>query len=228
MQPAAQRRIFLRIDAPGRGHRRGGKYVILFVPGWDYASNGHATGADLKEPRRLASEAGFENHLVELPPTGSVDENARVVKAAIAAHAGSGKRILLAGASSAGPAIHLALSESADAELEAVAAWLNLGGILQGSPLVDYLQQWPQRWLLSIVAWFKGWSIEAVGSMATAPSRARFEKLRVRKPGLLVVNYVGIPLSGQSHQVRKRQVSAAESRRAQRRAHAGARRHRAG
>lgn len=172
-------------------------FVILFVPGWDYADNGHLTGADFAQPRRLAAQAGFENYLVPLAPTGSVEENARDVAADIERYAARGKSMIVVGASSAGPAIHYALSELVGEEQQrAVRAWLNLGGILQGSPMVDYFRPWPRRWLLNGVAWFKGWRQDAIWSMATAPSRARFQRLRIKNPGILIVNYVGIPLSG--------------------------------
>lgn len=175
-------------------------YLLLFVPGWDYAENGQLTGADFAQPRALATEFGFENYLVALPPTGSVEESADVLAADIARYHRSGKKILLAGASSAGPVIHLALGEVIEKTKQgSIKAWLNLGGILQGSPLLDYLEGWPLRWLFNLVAWFKAWDKEAIQSMGTRQSRERFSRLRV-DPDILVVNYIGIPLSGQLSQ----------------------------
>ncbi len=49
-------------------------YMLLFVPGWDYVENGHLTGADFAEPRKLVTGLGIENHLVEIPTTGSVED----------------------------------------------------------------------------------------------------------------------------------------------------------
>ncbi|MGH7962120.1 MAG: hypothetical protein ACRERD_09900, partial [Candidatus Binatia bacterium] len=175
-------------------------YSVLFVPGWDYAENGHLTGADFAKPRELATEFGVEHYLVTLPPTGSVEECAEMLAGEIARHNRSGKKILLAGASSAGPAIHLALGELLDIkELGSIKAWLNLGGILQGSPLIDYLEGRPQRWLFNLIVWFKGWDKEAVLSMGTNPSRKRFSRLQIDSD-ILVINYMGIPLSGQLSQ----------------------------
>lgn len=175
-------------------------YVVLFVPGWDYAENGHLTGADFTAPRKLATAFGFENYLVALPPTGSVEESAAVLAADITRHHRAGKKILLAGASSAGPVIHLTLGEVIDKEpLGSVKAWLNLGGILQGSPLIDYLEENPQRWLFNFIVWFKDWEEEAILSMSTIPSRKRFSRLNI-ETDILVVNYLGIPLSGQLSQ----------------------------
>lgn len=172
-------------------------YQILFVPGWDYVSNGSLTGSDFAAPRALATRAGFENHLVALPPTGSVEQGAAVLAAEIARHHRSGKKILIAGTSAAGAVIHLALGELLDAqELSSIKAWLNLGGILRGTPLVDYFQRQPRRLLLDFYAGVKGWEMEAVRSMGTAPGRRRFSRLRV-DADIVVINYVAIPLSGQ-------------------------------
>lgn len=172
-------------------------YLVLFVPGWDYVKNGHETGADFAQPRRLATQFGLENYSVELPPTGSVEQSAEVLAAEIVRRSQAGKKLIIAGASSAGPAIHLALSDLlGEKELRSVKAWLNLGGILQGSPLIDYLQLRPQRWLFNLVAWFKGWDRDSIMSMATTQSRKRFEHLHI-DADILILNYLGIPLSGQ-------------------------------
>jgi len=177
--------------------------LVLFVPGWDYVENGHLTGADFAQPRKLVSRFGIENHLVELPPTGSVEQNAEVLAAEIVGRGRSGKQILIAGASSAGPAIHLALGELlGKKELSSIKAWLNLGGILQGSPLVDHLQSRPQRWLFNLVVWFKNWNKDSILSMGTGPSRSRFQRLHV-DADIFVVNYLGVPLSGQLSQYSK-------------------------
>ena len=121
-------------------------YRLLFVPGWNYVEAGHLAGGDFAKPRELATATGFENYLVELPPVGSVEENAEFLAAEIARHNRSGKKLILVGASSAGPAIHLALGELLnEKELESVHAWLNIGGLLQGSPLIDSFQERSRR-----------------------------------------------------------------------------------
>ena len=175
-------------------------YQILFVPGWDYVENGHSTGADFAKPRELATKSGIENYLVALPPTGSVEESANVLAAEIARHNRSGKKILLAGSSSAGPVIHLALGELLDEnELSSIKVWLNLGGILRGTPFIDYFEKRPQSWLFNVYTWFKGFDRQAILSMGTSPSRRRFARLQLGSD-IVVINYMGIPLSGQLSQ----------------------------
>jgi len=175
-------------------------YQILFVPGWHYVENGHLTGADFAKPRELATKSGFENYLVALPPTGSVEEGANVLAAEITRRNRSGKKILLAGSSSAGPVIHLALGELLDEkELSSIKAWLNLGGILRGTPFIDYFEGRPQRWLFNLYIWFEGLDKQAILSMGTAQGRRRFSRLQLDSE-IVVINYMGIPLSGQLSQ----------------------------
>jgi hypothetical protein len=172
-------------------------YMVLFVPGWDYVENGHLTGADFAEPGKLITGLGIENHLVEIPTNGSVKDNADYLTNELKARSKSGKNIILVGASSAGPAIHLSLGERIDEhEYKGVKAWVNLGGILQGSPLIDYYQEWPQRWLFNTVIWYQGWNKDKMLSMSVKQSRDRFEQLNINK-NILVINYMGLPLSGQ-------------------------------
>lgn len=171
-------------------------YVVLFVPGWNYIEVGHLTGANLANPRAIATRLGIENYLVGINATGSVEENADTIAHEIIRHAEGGRPIILVGPSSAGPAIHLALGNQLGTQhLQRVKAWLNLGGILQGSPLIDYWQPWPRNWLFQFILWYKEWNREHVLSMSAEHSRRRFALLDL-PDDLLVVNYLGIPLSG--------------------------------
>ncbi|CAB1057355.1 hypothetical protein D1BOALGB6SA_2094 [Olavius sp. associated proteobacterium Delta 1] len=171
--------------------------MLLFVPGWDYVENGHLTGADFAEPRKLVTGLGIENHLVEIPTTGSVEDIADYLTKELMVRSKSEKSIILVGASSAGPAIHLSLGEMINRhESKGVKAWVNLGGILQGSPLIDHYQKWPQRWLFNTVVWYQGWNKDKMLSMSAKQSRDRFERLNINK-NILVINYMGLPLSGQ-------------------------------
>ena len=175
-------------------------YQVLFVPGWDYVKNGHESGADFAKPRELATKFGLENYLVPLPSTGSVEEGADVLAAEIVRHSRSRKKIIIVGSSAAGPVVQLALGERLDEkERSSIKAWLNLGGILQGSPLVDYSQKRPQRWWFDFVVWYKGWDKKAIRSMGTTASRKRFSRLQLDSD-IVVLNYMGIPLSGQLSQ----------------------------
>jgi hypothetical protein len=170
------------------------RYALLFVPGWVYRSE-PGNGADLPATRAALSRAGFETRLVEIAESGTIEANAETVAQAIRRHARGDKRLIVVSASSGGPSTALALGERLRAEeTGALAAWVNVGGLLQGSALVDHAQRWPARWLTRTLMFFKGWDFASVRSMATAVSRARYARLRL--PPLPVVNYLGVPMSG--------------------------------
>jgi len=172
-------------------------YLFLFVPGWDYVENGHITGADFAVPRILISAYGVENHLVTIPPHGSVEENSAIITQAVEHHGDKGKIIVLAGASSAGPAIYLSLAENSNNPVfNNVKGWLNIGGILKGSPVIDHYQSWPRSWLFNVAVWFNGWDKDRILSMSSMHTRKRLERLDGIDMDILVINYVGLSLSG--------------------------------
>jgi hypothetical protein len=171
-------------------------YVILLVPGWNYTNSGHITGSDFAVPRRLLDRLGIENHLLLVPPNGSVMQSARVIAEAILAFRKTDRRVILVGASAAGPAIHYTLGKLLDhSQLDHVAAWVNLGGILQGSPLIDYFQHWPQKVVLNITLALYGWNNEEILTMSAAQSRERVKSL-VMPSQIVVINYMGLSLTG--------------------------------
>ena len=114
-------------------------YVILLVPGWNYTNNGHITVSDFAAPRRLLDRLGIENHLLLVPPNGSVMQSASVIADAVLVRRELNQQVIVVGARAAGPSIHYTLGKLLDyQELEHVVAWVNRGGILQGSPLIDF------------------------------------------------------------------------------------------
>ncbi len=167
---------------------------ILLVPGYDYKENGHITGADLSKPRALLESVGYQVDFVDIDPLGSVEENAVYLKEHIL-NMGN-KKIALAGASSAGPAIHLTLGKLLrPEEAKSIVAWLNLGGILQGSPLLDQFSSGLKGWLFSLILWFKGWKKYSFESMYAEVSRRRYKTLGV-PTHVAIYNYLGLSLSG--------------------------------
>jgi len=168
--------------------------LILLVPGYDYVENGHITGADLRKPREILEQSGYEVAFVDIDPIGSVEENAAYLSERIREK--KHRKIAVAGASSAGPAIHLALGKLlSPQETKNVKAWLNLGGILRGSPLLDKFSTGPKGWLFSAIIWFKGWRRYSFESMYAEVSRKRFETLSVPQH-IQIYNYLGLSLSG--------------------------------
>lgn len=176
----------LKVEATG--------YTIILVPGLGYQENGHLTGADLKTQTELLRKSGVKVHFVSIPQLGSVDENATMISEAIRAHMND--RILIGGPSSAGPAIHLALARNLSAkESRNVAAWVNLGGIVKGSPVIDWMDSGLTYPFWRLILWSQSWPYETFKGMRADVSRKRAASLKL-PDHITVVNYIGLSLSG--------------------------------
>jgi hypothetical protein len=81
-------------------------------------------------------------------------------------------------------------------DLRPVAAWISVGGLLGGTVLADQAERWPMSWLAKLAFLFKGIDARAIPGMTTVSSRRRMTELRFLK-SLLVLDYIGAPLSGQ-------------------------------
>ena len=165
--------------------------VIVLVPGYDYEENGRVTGADLQDQVAILGRLGFRVEFVDVDPIGTVLECADVIGEALE-RLGE-EQILIAGPSSAGPAIHTALSRLGPGS--GVLAWLNLGGTLRGVPLLDWFQKFPQRVVFDTVVWAQDWRHESFESLTNRVLRERFEQLSIPSD-IQVFNYVSMSLSG--------------------------------
>lgn len=172
------------------------EYLVLIVPGWGYQTNSAETGADLATPRQIIAGLGFENHLVAIEDTGSVENGATLLAAAVQRHSHSGKKIILVSASSGGPIVALALQDPTIASNPQLVGWLNICGVLRGTPVIDNFLPWPKSLLLHSVAWYEDWNYADLLSLSRAQSKSLYAGF-VPPPQLTIVNYVGIPFSGQ-------------------------------
>src|SRR5262245_39301926 len=163
-------------------------YEVRFVPTYLYKRL-PIIGSDLAVPKRALEKIGLSVHFVETVEDGAVEANAETVAVAIAARASSGRRLILISASKSGPEVALALTRLGADRARHVAAWINAVGALQGTPLAD------ERVLTEIESLVGLVDPAGIESLTTERSRRRFQSLSV-PPHVLVVNYFGIPLSG--------------------------------
>ena len=191
---AVNRRFTMHLDRVLRGETivvDSNGIVIVLVPGYDYKENGHLTGADLKTQVELLNDLGLQVEFIDVDPIGTVLESAAVVEDAIARL--GDHQIVIAGPSSAGPAIHTALSRLGSGS--GVVAWLNLGGTLQGVPLLDWFVEFPQRVLFDVAVWVQEWRHESFESLTNRVLRKRFDTLSVPEK-IQTFNYISMSLSG--------------------------------
>lgn len=183
-------------ELAGRGIARAAAgYTFVFAPAWLYRSHTW-NGADFRRPRQLLEANGVETRLLDLAEDGVVEDNAARTAAALREPGTPGRKRIIISTSKSGAEVALALGGLLEPEvLSDVAAWINIGGVLQGTPLADVgLTSW--RGSIARI-WFslQGWNWAAVESLATSVRRAQFAKLRFPER-LLVVNFIGVPFSG--------------------------------
>lgn len=189
--------VFQQIKLKGisRTALPGSKYVFVFVPGWFYASNPES-GADFAKQRQALEQAGVQNRLLAVRENGTVEENAEIILEQLKSWNTENTRIILISVSKAGAEVASALSQLFRSDLTSpVAAWINICGTIGGSRLADYMSAGPRRWY----TWMfitRGRSLSGLDSLITYRGRTRIAQLAL-PPDLMVLNYVGIPLSGQ-------------------------------
>jgi hypothetical protein len=168
------------------------RYLFVFVPGWLYRTNPES-GADFARPRRVLAARGYAVRLAEIEENGTVEANGDALAVEFERLAGDPRRLILVSTSKAGPEVQLALDRlDRGGKAAHVAAWVNIGGLLNGTPLADHWDTWPRSWLAALGFVFMGHDTAAIPTMRTDVRRARFATLRL-PPELFVATYVGAP-----------------------------------
>ena len=168
----------------------------MFVPGYGYERNPE-TGADFAGPRAILEQQGYRTLLIEPDELGTVEENATIIAERLRELAENESRIVLVSTSKGGPEVALALGELLPVgESAHVQAWISVGGLLRGSPQADRALRWPKRWFAKTVLWFKVLRPGIIENLSTGVRRPAFDRLELPSH-VLMVQYVGVPLSGQ-------------------------------
>lgn len=182
-------------ETPARFVPNTSDYLVVFVPGWFYKSQPE-NGADFAKPRQALTDAGVRTTLLEIDENGAVEHNGDLLVKQLVTLSRREQKIIVVSASKAGPEVALALSELQNANTNhSVKAWVNIGGVLRGSALADRALTWPTCWFVKLFI-INGDSFDGIESMTTLRSAERADRL-VLPPNIIVINYVGIPLSGQ-------------------------------
>jgi hypothetical protein len=170
-------------------------YAVLFAPSWLHRSH-RDKGGDFARQRVLLDRLGIANMLVDTAESGSVEDNAAVIAAAIREVDVAKGPLILVSASKSSAEVALALARLlSPEEMTRVAGWVNVAGALRGTPLADVALSPPASWLMRLVFWARGWNWDGLESMATEPSRKRLEDARL-PDSVAVINLVAVPVSG--------------------------------
>jgi hypothetical protein len=151
--------------------------LIGVVPGAFWQEHPH-TGADGRRIFSIARELGLEAQLVPVQGFGSLAANAQVLLDWLGRN--NDRDICLVSLSKGGldlmTAITISLAESAvDFHFGHVRAWVNIGGPLQGSPLVHWLRERPLRSAgLRVLLRLRGQRFNVVNELVREPGRRQW------------------------------------------------------
>lgn len=170
--------------------------LLMFAPGWFYKAHPES-GADFARPREILKRLGYGVHLIETDENGTVEANSKVIAKEIQHFRQRYQKIIIISTSKSGPEVALALGNRLKTEetLE-VKSWINIGGLLKGSPLVDWALHWRRKWLSRMRLGWKGFSLRGLKSLSPELRASQLKKLQLPSH-LFILNFVGIPLSGQ-------------------------------
>jgi hypothetical protein len=172
------------------------KYRVVFVPGWLYKSKPW-TGADFAKPREILDQLGIEHYFIQLTNNGPVEDNARMLAEDLLPLLQDDTPVIIVSGSKGGPEVAVALGQLLTSQqTRPVKAWLNICGALQGSPLADKWTSWPAAWITNFLFQARGYGgLEGLESLRVERSEKRASQISL-PDHILVVNYVGVPVSG--------------------------------
>jgi hypothetical protein len=170
-------------------------HLFVLVPGWLHQAD-PTSGADLSRQALVLKRLGAQVYRPAMPENASVEDNAARLVHELQVLSQQHASIVLVSASKGGAEAALALSVLAEQPAgEHIAAWVNIGGTLKGTPLADLATSWPACWFVQ-AAVLPDASFDGLRSLEVAHSTRRHAALKWPRQ-LLVVNVIGLPLSGQ-------------------------------
>jgi hypothetical protein len=186
--PKIDPHIFFAKDPP--------ELKAIFAPGWLYKSNPE-TEADFSRTRRSLDSVGMPYQFVPLLEDGTVAYNARLLAEAIRESRDGDRPVIVVSASKSASEVALALgSILMPEETKGVYAWINIGGVIDGTPLADHWTSFPHNLLARLAFLFKGWEYASLVDLRTDRSAERLAGIQL-PAHLVVVNYLAVPMGSQ-------------------------------
>lgn len=170
------------------------EYLVVFVPGLAYKQDS-TTGADFARQRRLLTSKGVNTKLIEIGEWDLTDTNAKIIAKNLRVLSEHNEKLLIVSASKGGLETAIALGKILKPEeTKRIKSWINVGGILRGSPIADNYLKFPKCWLAEIILWSKGKKINIVEDMSYKSRKKSFDQLHFPKH-IKIINFVGAPLA---------------------------------
>lgn len=187
--PADQQKALPSADM----QRRSRQLQIAIVPGAFYKEHPQ-TGADGRRLRQAATAMSFDCHPIQVESIGLLQPNAQIIIDWLLQHAT--RPTALVSFCKGGADLKLALGHPMAAEAFAnVKAWYSVCGILDGSPMVDWIYQRPTTLLAArALFWLRGRDFQFVTQLRPAPA-SPLQPSFVPPDHLQIFHVVGFPLT---------------------------------
>jgi hypothetical protein len=170
------------------------EYYIAFVPGLAYKQD-TTTGADFARQRKLLTSESIENELIEIGEWDLAEDNAIIIANRLKVISKKRSKVIVVSASKGGLETAIALGKIlSPEETKSIKSWINVGGILRGSPIADSYLTFPKSWLASIILWTKGKRIDVVQNISYNNRKESFKELNFPK-NIKIINFIGAPLA---------------------------------
>jgi hypothetical protein len=188
------RDIVAALDASGAArpaavaHRRG---RIVIAPALFYRERPDI-GGDGAVVQQAARAAGLDVDLLPVESGGTARQNARIIRELLPEYCRT--PTVLVSLSKGSADVRLAF-ETMDSLPAGLTAWVNVSGLVHGTPAVDRLtSRWWSRWALRALLARNGAPFELTREFAATSGSALNRPARAPR-GLLTINLIGCPLS---------------------------------
>ncbi|CAN5618415.1 hypothetical protein BH09VER1_BH09VER1_22590 [soil metagenome] len=169
--------------------------LIGVVPGAFYRTH-RKTGADGARVLSIASQLGCEAELIPVESFGRLEDNAAVILKWIESH--PGRRIALISLSKGSADVKCALGIAPGA-LANVTSWVSFSGMVQGTPLVEWLRVRVLRWwAVRFLLWGGGHDGAALEQMSHG-RQTQLDSWPAWPAHLRAVHVYGFPLREHLH-----------------------------
>jgi hypothetical protein len=187
--------LIRRIEAPStvRDFEVTPAPCIVVMPGAFHEHHAH-TGADGRRVLELAAELGWPAETVPVPSLGFMAANAETLAGFLAGRRRRGEPAVLVSLSKGGSDVRAALARpDLAAQLRDVRAWVNISGIVTGTPLVAWLRARPLRCLgVRMLLACRGQPWAAIDELRSGPGAPLATPMTL-PPGMRVIHVVGFP-----------------------------------
>ena len=167
--------------------------TVVIAPGAFYVEFPH-TGADGRLLREEAERFGCRSEVVPLASFGSLRENERILRDWLLSRPPG--NVILVSLSKSGAEVKLALAHADAPEVfRHVVCWINLSGLVNGTPLVDWLFAHKlRRCWVRFLFWVRRYNFKAIHDLARGPGTLLACDLRLPQH-MRAIHVVGFPLA---------------------------------